>query len=55
MIISRQELQDWPTFERNPNQWEYAKPIASQGLSLKRKLKSAWAVLTGKCFAVRWY
>ena len=34
--------------------WHMARPIGFQGICLRRRLKLAWGVFTGRYDAVRW-
>ena len=48
------ELRHWPNdTDVGKDEWTPARPIGLGGL--RRRLRMAWSVFTGKCDVVKWY
>lgn len=55
-LWSADQLRQWEVAANTPgtDTWYSCRPLGYQGICLRRRLKLAWGVFTGKYDAVRW-
>ena len=55
-MINADDLKNWDTTTNIDEKWVLARPMPFFGLyGLKSRIKDAYAVLTGKADAIKWY